>query len=459
MNKKAANSEPVFDITLSKSTLDMPNMYNIIQVQLNSPRLKRLHNESTIRNWSSSLACFGEILNQYTADDLRVDGVFDLFLNDIEACLKQSTLAVSTLDNYTQVLHGNLLVFAKVDERIRKEVKQGIRNIRKKQKKTMPKAQAIEDDMIVHWLKNLDRYCEDPKTAPNLFKLARKTSKMAYQETMILSHMLLMRGYVWLTLSSGARTGEILSLPIENVNGKDMTRNIYKMKVIGQEVTTTLPPFIQDRIRPMIAYIKEHEPDALLLFAEEENKKGKGTIDPRLLQELVKGSMIASGMPPTTPGGYHRLHDMRKVWARWIDENGGSLESISAFLGHSSTQVTYNSYFHADHKSKLAKKGQQTGLKHLQSLLAPPEDISDSLAVLRAILEAGGSIYEDCSFSLRHDIERTESARPPSWSKMVPAPMREDTTEIVQPLDRAGNTIKSDAIVVVPAPRLELGTP
>ena len=37
----------------------------------------------------------------------------------------------------------------------------------------------------------------------------------------------------------------------------------------------------------------------------------------------------------------------------------------------------------------------------------------------------------------------------------VPAPMREDTTEIVQPLDRAGNTIKSDAIEVVPAPMRE----
>ena len=425
MNKKAANSEPVFDKSLSKNTSEMTTMYDAIQVQLNSPRTKRLHNESTIRNWRSSLACFSEILNQFTAADLRVDGRFDFFLNNIEACLKQSTLAVSTLDNYTQVLHGKLLVFAEVEERIRKEVKQGIRNIRKKQKKTMPKAQAIEDDMIVHWLKNLDRYCEDPKTAPNLFKLGRKTSKMAYKDTMILSHMLLMRGYVWLTLSSGARTGEILSLPIENVNGKDMTRNIYKMKVIGQEVTTTLPPFIQDRIRPMIAYIKEHEPKALLLFAKDENKKGKGTIDPRLLQELVKGSMIASGMPPTSPGGYYRMHDMRKVWARWIDENGGSLESISAFLGHSSTQVTYNTYFHDEHKAKLAKKGQEKGLNHLQSLLAPPEDITDSLAELRAILESGGSIYADLSFSLRHEIERTKSARPPSWSKMVPAPRLE----------------------------------
>jgi hypothetical protein len=36
--------------------------------------------------------------------------------------------------------------------------------------------------------------------------------------------------------------------------------------------------------------------------------------------------------------------------------------------------------------------------------------------------------------------------------------MRENTFEIAQPLDSAGSTIKSDAIEVVPAPRLELGT-
>jgi hypothetical protein len=144
-----------------------------------------------------------------------------------------------------------------------------------------------------------------------------------------------------------------------------------------------------------------------------------------LLQELVKGSMIASGMPPTSPGGYYRLHDMRKVWARWIDENGGSLESTTAFLGHSSTQVTYKSYFHDEHKNKLARKGQQIGLNHLQSLLAPPEDLTDRLAELRAFLEAGEEIYANGSFSLRHEIERTKSARPGRWSKLVPAPRLE----------------------------------
>ena len=425
MNELSNNSEPVFDKHVSKNTSETPTMYDIILVQLNSPRTKRLNHESTVRNWRSSLAFFASILKKFSADDLRIDGMFEEFLDDIERSLKETTLAISTLDTYTQVLHAKLLMFAEVDERIRDEVKKGIRNIRKKQKKTMPKAQAINDAMIVQWLGNLDGYCNNPKSAPNLFKLGRETSKMAYKNGMNMHHMLLLRGFVWLTLVSGARTGEIRPLTDANIDEESMTRTIFKMKVTCHEVTSNLPPFIQERISPMIASIKQHAPKAELLFAENENKKGKGTIDPRLLQELVKGSMIANGMPPTTPGGYYRLHDMRKVWARWIDENGGSLESTTAFLGHSSTQVTYKSYFHDEHKDRLARKGQQIGLNHLQSLLAPPEDLTDRLAELRAFLERGEDIYADGAFSLRHEIDRTKSARPGRWSKLVPAPRLE----------------------------------
>ena len=41
----------------------------------------------------------------------------------------------------------------------------------------------------------------------------------------------------------------------------------------------------------------------------------------------------------------------------------------------------------------------------------------------------------------------------------VPAPMREDTTENAQPLDLAWTTPTWVVANVVPAPRLELGTP
>ena len=139
MDELSNNSEPLFDKHVSKNPSETPNLYDIILVQLNSPRTKRLNNESTVRNWRSSLAFFTSILKKFSADDLRIDGMFDEFLDEIERSLKETTLAISTLDTYTQVLHAKLLMFAEVDERIRKDVKQGIRNIRKKQKRTVPK--------------------------------------------------------------------------------------------------------------------------------------------------------------------------------------------------------------------------------------------------------------------------------------------------------------------------------
>jgi integrase len=425
MDELSNNSEPLFDKHVPKNISETPTMYDTIMVQLNSPRTKRLNHGSTVRNWRSSLAYFALTLKKFGADDLRDDEMFAEFLDDIERTLKEKILAVSTVNTYIQVLHGKLLMFAKVEECIREDVKKGIRQIKKKQGRIVPKLEAVDDVMLVRWIQNLDRYCYDPKSAPKLFELGRETSKMAYKNTMRLHHMLLLRGFVWLTLASGARTGEIRPLTDANIDEKSMTRTIFKMKVTCPEVTSNLPPFIQERIRPMLASIKKHVPEAELLFAEGVNKKGKGTICPRLLQELVKGSMIASGIPPNAAGGQYRLHKLRTVWARWIDENGGSLESTTAFLGHSSTQVTYKSYFHDEHKNKLARKGQQIGLNHLQSLLAPPEDLTDRLTELRVFLEAGEDIYADGAFSLRHEIDRTKSARPGRWSKLVPAPRLE----------------------------------
>ena len=162
------------------------------------------------------------------------------------------------MSNYTQVLHGNLLVLADVNERVRQDVKQGIRNLRKKQKRVVEPPQPINDEVLVKWLKSLDGYCDDPKSAPNLFKLGRKTSKMAYKNEMSLHHMLLLRGYVWLTLATGARSGEIRGLTNDDISNKEVTRTVYKMKVVGQSVTFELPEFVQSRIRPMLASIKVH---------------------------------------------------------------------------------------------------------------------------------------------------------------------------------------------------------
>ena len=136
-------------------------------------------------------------------------------------------------------------MLADVSERVRQDVKQGIRNLRKKQKKVVASPQPINDEVLVKWLKSLDGYCDDPKSAPNLFKLGRKTSKMAYKNEMSMHHMLLLRGYVWLTLATGARSGEIRGLTTDDISDKEVTRTVYKMKVVGQSVTSELPEFIQ----------------------------------------------------------------------------------------------------------------------------------------------------------------------------------------------------------------------
>ena len=407
-----------FDKYLSKNQCDGPTILALLEPQLNSTRLEKLHVPSTIRNWRSSATFFQQVLESFTPDDLMEDVGFNAFLDGLERCIKQSSLAPSTIENYCQVLHANLLVLGGVIERVRKEVKQGLRIIRKNLKCSKQTSRAIQDEDLVQWLCRLDWYCENAENAPNLFAIANAKSKMAYRETMTKHHLLLLRGFVWLTLATGARGGEIRSLTVDSITQTRVTRSVYKMKVVSEEIASELPEFILQRIRPMLVSVSNKSPEATLLFSESDSKKGRGTIDPRLLQELVKGSMMDSGMPPTSPGGYYRLHDLRKVWARWINENGGSIESISPFLGHSSTQVTYNAYFHDEPKQRLAIEGQRKGLNHLKSLLSPPmNDMAERLSELRKILAVGGSIYAEHSFGLRHTIKPTESASR-SWSPL-----------------------------------------
>ena len=73
---------------------------------------------------------------------------------------------------------------------------------------------------------------------------------------------------------------------------------------------------------------------------------------------------------------------------------------------------------------------------------------------LRRILAEGGSIYEELSFSLRHNIERTKASRA-SGMALVPAPMREESEESVQPLESAWANVETDVKSLVPAPMRE----
>jgi len=87
MNDKADNCEPFFDKLLSKIEQPNPTIHDLVSRQLVSPRLRRLHVDSTLRNWRSSLAFYGDVLKRFTPENLLLEGMFDLFLDGIEACL------------------------------------------------------------------------------------------------------------------------------------------------------------------------------------------------------------------------------------------------------------------------------------------------------------------------------------------------------------------------------------
>jgi hypothetical protein len=159
-----------------------------------------------------------------------------------------------------------------------------------------------------------------------------------------------------------------------------------------------------DKIIPYVEYCKDNRPEAIYLFSEYEEKIGKGTISASTLNRLVKGSMIAAELSPTTPGGYFRIHDFRKVWARWIDKNGGTIEESSAVLNHASTDVTFKAYYSHEHKEELRKAGHRKGISELEKLLNQRDELDVRIRELSTELDRvgfwssrdGGGIFPSC---------------------------------------------------------------
>jgi len=131
---------------------------------------------------------------------------------------------------------------------------------------------------------------------------------------------------------------------------------------------------------------------------------GRGTISASTLNRLVKGSMILAGLGPTTPRGYYRVHELRKVWARWINQNGCSIEEVSAFLTHDSTDSAFRAYYSDDLKTDLRKTARERGYAQLEALLEERDVLDARICELSDQLERvgfwsdgyGGGIHPSC---------------------------------------------------------------
>ena len=375
----------------------LPTIHELCLSWWSNPRRKSLRKESRMKNYSASLNYFKSVLESYTPQDLRDDDKYGEFLSKFEERLQTKQLAMSTANTYIGILTSKFMSHANVEPRITCELKEDICSIRSRMKLPKPDNSSISDEDVVLWISKMDYYCEHPERAPNLNKIALETTKLKGERTS-LGLLLTLRAYSWLCLITGGRADEIRRIKIDDINQNWVRRKITKGRLYTDSLNSNMRDWVWQRIEPFLDYIRVNHPNAEFLFSESDNVMGAGTISPKTLRQLVKGSMIDAGMSPTSPSKcYYRIHDFRKTIARWVSANGGSIECTTALLSHSGTDITFKAYFADEHKQSLAYEGQRLAVDHLKNLLEIRESVDLEIIQLQEMFSdlEGLEIFED----------------------------------------------------------------
>ncbi len=381
-----------------------PSIYDNVMIWLRSPRRWKDRNLKRYKNIRYSAQKFRHTLSSFTPHDLRDDLRYSEFIESLQSEIESTDLAQSTLDGYLGYMTGKVLKYGKVNPRIVEEIKTQVTLIKKGLKRREVAHRGIEEDEIVKFIRSLDEMCENPEIAPNLSRIANPNSSNARSKRTSHHLLLALRAYAYLTLVSAARADSIRRIRISEVKEDHFIREISKMRTYSEEVRNTMPDWVFKRVEPYLEYCRENHPDAVFLFSEDENKRGRGTINPKTLQEIKKGAMMNIGMEPTSAGGLYRLHDLRTVWCDWMYKGGASVEQMSVFLGHSSPKVTTKYYFAPKHKMRLRQEGWEAGIGHLEALFQERENIDHRIDELYNQLHEigffsdgkGGGVYPDC---------------------------------------------------------------
>ena len=381
-----------------------PSIYDNVMIWLRSPRRWKDRNLKRYKNIRYSAQKFRHTLSSFTPHDLRDDLRYSEFIESLQSEIESSVLAQTTLDSYLGYLTGKVLKYGEVNPRIVEEIKTQVTLIKKGLKRRETAHRGIEEDEIVELMRSLDEMCEKPETAPNLSRIANSNSSNAKSKRTSHHLLLALRAYAYLTLISAGRANSIRRIRISEVNEDYFIREISKMRTYSETVRTSMPEWVFQRVEPYLEYCRLNHPDAIFLFSEDENKRGKGTINPKTLQEIKKGAMRNIRMEPTSAGGLYRLHDLRTVWCNWMDKGGASVEQMSVFLGHSSPKVTTKYYFASKHKERMRQEAWEAGMKGLETLLQIRENTDRKIDDLYSQLHdigyfsdgEGGGIYPSC---------------------------------------------------------------
>ena len=381
-----------------------PSVYDNVMIWLKSPRRWNNRSLKRYKNIRQSARKFKQTLDDFTPADLRDDSLYSEFIDSLQGEIQSSDLAQSTLDGYLGYLTGKVMLYGGVEPRIVEEVKTQVSIIKKGLRKRKEEHRGIKEAEIVELIRSLDEMCESPEQAPNLSRIANENSSNARSERTSLHLLLALRAYTWLTLVSAGRADSIRRIRISEVSEDHFTREIGKMRTYSEEVRNSMPESAFKRVEPYLEHCRENHSDAVFLFSEDDRRKGRGTVNPKTLRELVRGSMINIGMEPTCAGGYYRLHELRKVWCDWMGRGGASLEQASIFLGHSDPKVTLQHYFAEDHKRRLRQEAWEAGIGQLEALFQERENIDHRIDELYDRLHdigyfsdgKGGGVYPAC---------------------------------------------------------------
>lgn len=183
-----------------------------------------------------------------------------------------------------------------------------------------------------------------------------------------------------LALTLGLRRGELLALRVEDVDLEAGTLTITGTlqwidgelvrgtpKTAGSTRVVPLPP---DVVRVLRAHLQRLE--------EERQREGwsehgylfpsvRGTpINPYNLLRHFKNALEVAGLPETT-----RFHDLRHSCATLLVAQGVHPRVIMEILGHSSINVTMNTYSH------VVPEAQRAAAAQLAGLFAPPTEASE----------------------------------------------------------------------------------
>ena len=362
---------------------------------LDRPRTRISVKPKTIKNRKADLGTFRKVLERYTAEQLEDEQTYVNFLHDLEDFFAETTLKETTLSNKVTFLTTHALVQGGMSPALVAETKQHIRAMRKRVQRTVPVtvSQSIGDDDLLRLIRSLDDLVEAYPEVPNLCAIANPGGQLSGRKHSTMADLLAVRAYMWLAVTTAGRADEIRRLRPEDVTPDIVIRHITKQRFEPEARRTTMFNSAWNRIEPWLNHVETNHPDARHLFSESEDVIGAGCFNPGRLRLLVKGAMMHAGMPPTCDGGYHRTHDLRKVWSRWIDAADGDLEEVCAFLGHKDPRTTYAHYFAKEHKSAIADRGHERGIERLKALLEERDEMDEKIARLKELLGHLEEVY------------------------------------------------------------------